>query len=129
MLPSMKPFGLALLIVTLCGVASAHHGTAQFDATKPVTINGFISKVDWRDPHVHVYLLVKDETWTVETSSKKELAMTGWTAEKLKIGTELTITGILARPDSGLGARVVSSRYLIFASRKPVLIGPLISSR
>src|SRR6185503_19804044 len=129
---SMKQFALALLIVPLCALASttelsAHHGTAQFDETKPVTITGSVSKVDWRGPHVHVYLDVLDksgkvESWTVETSSQRELAMTGWPAEKLKIGTELAITGILARPDSGLADRVISSRYLIFASRKPVLV-------
>jgi hypothetical protein len=132
----MKKLWLGILFVTLCGLAStadlsAHHGAAQFDEGKPVTLSGFVTKVDWRDPHVYFYLNAKDdsgkvESWRVETSSKRDLVIAGWPPEKLKIGTELTITGILAKPDSGLGIRTISSRYMVFAIRKPMLIGPSI---
>jgi len=40
----------------------AHHAfTAEFDASKPVTIRGFVTKVEWTNPHVWVYLDVKDQ--------------------------------------------------------------------
>ena len=52
--------------------ASAHHSVAgQFDMAKPLELSGVVSKVDWVNPHIHVYLDVKDksgktETWSLE---------------------------------------------------------------
>jgi hypothetical protein len=133
---TMKKLGLVILIVILCALAStsdlsAHHGVTLFDETKPVTISGFVTKLDWRNPHVSVYLNVKDDSgkvanWRVEAGSMTDLTVQGWNREKLAIGTELTITGNLARPDSGLGSRVIGSRDFTFVPRKQLLIGPSI---
>ncbi len=133
---SMKKLGLGIPFLILCGLVStadlaAHHGTAQFDETRPVTISGFVTTVHWRNPHVHVYLSVRDDSgdvaiWTVEAGSKTDLVIAGWPPEKLKVGTELTITGFQAKPASGLKTQTITSRYLVFATRKPLLIGPSI---
>src|SRR5688572_22560228 len=97
----MRKLGLVIFSVIFCGLAptadlSAHHGTAQFDETKTMTISGFVTKLDWRNPHVYVYLDMKDQSgkvanWTVESGSTTELDLAGWSMERLTVGTALTV--------------------------------------
>jgi hypothetical protein len=55
---------LAAVLVVCCAIPLlAHHAvTAEFDPAKNVTIKGVISKVDWVNPHIFIYLDVKDES-------------------------------------------------------------------
>jgi len=85
----------------------AHHAfTAEFDAKKPVTIRGFVTKVDWTNPHVWVYMDVKDESggwknWGFEMGAPHQLQTRGWTRELLKIGDELVVEGSMAKSGPG----------------------------
>lgn len=58
-----------------CAVSlPAHHSfTAEFDGSKTVTLRGVISKVDWINPHIFVYLDVKDETGKTTTWALQSL--------------------------------------------------------
>jgi Family of unknown function (DUF6152) len=60
---------LALAVATLgAGVALAHHSlSGQFDTSKSFALNGVVSRVDWMNPHVYVYLDVKDKAGAVKT--------------------------------------------------------------
>ena len=52
----------------------AHHSfSAEFDASKTVTLRGIISKVDWVNPHIWVYLDVKDDTGKTTTWALQSL--------------------------------------------------------
>jgi hypothetical protein len=64
----------AAVSALLCALpAMAHHSfAAEFDGGKTVTLHGVISKVDWINPHIFVYLDVKDEsgkttTWALQS--------------------------------------------------------------
>ena len=87
--------------------ASAHHAfAAEFDAKKPVTIRGFVTKVEWTNPHVWVYLDVKDEAgawknWGFEMGAPHQLQTRGWSRELLKIGDELVVEGSMAKSGPG----------------------------
>jgi hypothetical protein len=53
---------------------SAHHSSAAYDASYPLTLDGVITSVNWRNPHSFVYIDVKDESgattkWGLETVS------------------------------------------------------------
>jgi hypothetical protein len=87
--------------------ALAHHSfAAEFDSTKPVTLKGIVTKVDWSNPHVWFYINVKDDAsgqmtnWGAEMGAPHQLQRRGWRRESLKIGEEVTVKGALARNGS-----------------------------
>ncbi len=78
------------------GPLLAHHGRgATYDMKQEISLKGTISEVSWRNPHIAVYLDVKDAngkvtTWTIEHSNITTLAMQGYGRTTLKAGQEVT---------------------------------------
>ena len=112
--------GIAAVIAGLAvvGTASpllAHHSfSAEFDANKPFTMTGVVTKVEWMNPHTFFYIDVKDEktgkvtNWAMEMGSPNGLMRAGWTRNTMKIGDVLTVEGSLAKDGSPTGnARAV----------------------
>ncbi len=97
---------LLALAITAAGAAYAHHSfAAQYDSNKPVTLNGVITKVEWTNPHVYLYLDVKDKggkvaNWGVEMGPPHMLQRTGWKKNSLSIGEGVAVEGWLARDGS-----------------------------
>jgi Family of unknown function (DUF6152) len=47
--------------------AVAHHSVAgEFDVHKTVTLNGVVSKVDWVNPHIYIWLDVKNAAGKID---------------------------------------------------------------
>jgi hypothetical protein len=92
-----------LLLLTALRLASAHHSfAAEYDAGKPVTLRGVITKVDWVNPHAWLHLDVKgtDGTtvaWMVEMGTPNVLIRRGFTKKSLEPGAELVVQGYLAK--------------------------------
>ena len=86
----------------------AHHSfAAEYDASKPVTLTGAVTKVEWMNPHARFYIDVKDEkgvvaNWELELGSPNGLMRGGWTRKSLGIGDVVTIQGSLAKDGSKL---------------------------
>ena len=65
--------GILAILLLVASAAFAHHSVAgQFDRAKSLTLKGSISKVNWMNPHIYVYLDVKEtdgtvSTWALET--------------------------------------------------------------
>jgi len=95
---------LATLGVTTARVAAHHEILAKFDDKKPVTLSGIVTLVDWKNPHVHVFMNVKTgndvANWAIETESPIDLRDNGWSKETLQPGDSITVTGISARNGS-----------------------------
>ena len=96
--------GVLVALSLTAGNATAHHSVAgQFDATKRTTITGVVSKVDWINPHVYIYMDVPDAqgavtTWRLESLPTAMLRKAGLTSEMLKGGGQkVTAAVILAR--------------------------------
>lgn len=63
-----------LLVVMAAQAAQAHHSfSGAFDITRRSTLTGTISKIDWVNPHVYIYLDVKDDTGKVTTWALESL--------------------------------------------------------
>src|SRR5688500_1607285 len=90
----------ALTVFVLAGSAGlAHHSVAaKFDEGKSQTLEGVVTLVDWRNPHVHVFLNVrgpKNEVanWAVELASPIELQESGWSRESVQPGDTVRVDG------------------------------------
>ncbi len=92
------------LISVLCyQSATAHHSfTAEFVADKTATLNGRVSQVWFKNPHVRYLIEVEKEegdteTWDARGSPVVWLARKGWTADTIKVGDSVEIYGYLGR--------------------------------
>ena len=115
-------FLLALLIPM--GVFAHHAYTAEFDTTKPVRLSGVLTRVEWSNPHIWIYLDVKDEkgnvtSWGFSASPPGMLQRRGITKSSLKLGEVLTITGHRAKD----GSNNASGNVVRFADGRDALIG------
>lgn len=106
--------GLAMALGLAAVPALAHHSfAAEYDAAKPVTMTGTVTKVEWMNPHARFYIDVKDESgkvtnWELELGSPNGLMRRGWTRNSMKPGDSVTVQGSLAKDGSNLAnARTV----------------------
>jgi hypothetical protein len=80
----------------------AHHSfAAVYDANKPVTLRGTVSKLGWTNPHVRIYIDVKDQkgqavTWEIESAGASNLQRAGLRRDDF-VGTEVIVKGYLAK--------------------------------
>jgi len=96
------------MAVTAAATLVAHHSVpGQFDVSKPMTLKGVISKIDWINPHIYVHLDVKESdgttnTWALATLPTAMMRRAGITKDSLqgKSGEEVTINADPARDGS-----------------------------
>ena len=96
-----------ILSIAFARVALPHHSvSAEFDGNRRVTFSRTITKVAWTNPHTFFYVDAKDPktgntiSWACELGSPNMLAMLGWTHNTLRVGMNVSLTGILARDGS-----------------------------
>ena len=102
----------------------AHHSfAAEYDASKPVTLKGVVSRIEWTNPHARFYIDVKDEngttTWNLELASPNVLVRNGWSRKSLGIGDVITVQGSLAKD----GSKMANARVVTLADGKRVFAG------
>jgi hypothetical protein len=122
--------GIAALFTTIALLASglsiaAHHSfAAQYDANKPVTLKGGITRIEWANPHIYFYLDVVDGSgataqWAIEGGAPSTLYRAGWRKDSAKVGDVVTVNGFLARD----GSKLVNMQRALLADGRNLFVG------
>ncbi len=115
----------ALLAVT---PISAHHSfAAEFDQNKTVTLRGAVTKLEWANPHIWLYIEVKLDVkgdqapvhWQCEGGAPNNLTRNGWSKDSLKPGDQVVIDGYLAKD----GSKTCNMRSVKFPDGRSVFAG------
>ena len=103
----IKALASVVCLLTLATSAFAHHSfRAQYDSEKPVTLKGYVTKIEWFNPHVYFYLDVENpetgkvENWGVEMGPPHMLQNRGWKKNSMAIGDEMLVEATRARDGS-----------------------------
>jgi len=110
----MKSKVLPAMAAFLIGSASfaAHHSfTAEYDLARAVSLKGVVSMVAWSNPHVHIFVAVKDDkgnstTWDLEGGIPSVMSRRGLSPNLVNVGDAVTVTGYRARDNSNRLSRV-----------------------
>lgn len=103
----------------------AHHSfAAQYDRSRPITLTGSITKLEWMNPHVYFYVDVKEAdgktvNWAIESGAPNTMFRRGWRKDMLKVGAQVTIEGWLAKD----GSKLANMREITFADGRRLLAG------
>jgi hypothetical protein len=109
------------------GAASllAHHAfSAEFDAKKPVKFEGTVTRMQWTNPHVWLYVDVKKpdgtvENWAFEAGTPNVLFRRGFTKNSLPPGTKIVVDGYQSKD----GSRRANGRDITFADGRKLFLG------
>ena len=91
-----------LFTVVVTAPATAHHSAARFDLTQSVTIDGVVTRYDWANPHVYIYVAETDAAgeaveWEIEGQPPAMMRRVGWSRETLAVGDAVRLTGAPSR--------------------------------
>jgi hypothetical protein len=120
-----------VLTLYVCALSAApllaHHGYANYDTDRKVTLKGTITRWVWSNPHILVQLDVPDENgrvahWTVESENPSTLIRSGWTDKSLKVGDQVTITALPVKNGNPVG-RIIDV-LLADGTRLPGRVNP-----
>src|SRR5258708_36693475 len=102
-LSSSIPCGFAFVLLSAATPVLAHHGFAvEFDPKNPITLAGEVTKMEFMNPHIYLYLNVKGKdgkvvNWALEDSPPNELYRQGVRKDTVKPGGTATVQGPPAR--------------------------------
>jgi hypothetical protein len=117
--------GMGLFLIGTALPLSAHHAfSAEFDAKKPVTFKGTVTKMEWTNPHVWIHVSVAKpngpaEDWAIEGGTPSVLFRRGFTKQALLPGTVIMVDGYQAKD----GTKRANGRDLTFPDGKKLFLG------
>ena len=115
--------GAALLLAAV--PARAHHAfAAEFDAKKPVKLQGKVTRMEWINPHAWIHIDVvgpdgKVTNWMFECGSPNIMLRRGFTKRSLETGTEITVVGYQAKN----GEARANGSSVTFSDGKRLFVG------
>ena len=111
------------LLASGLSVAAHHSFAAQYDRTKPITLKGSVTRLEWANPHIYFYIDVADAggtaNWAIEGGAPSTLYRAGWRKDSAKIGDVVTVDGFLARD----GSKLVNMQTAVLADGRKLFVG------
>lgn len=117
--------GMGLFLAGTAVSLSAHHAfAAEFDAKKPITFKGTVTKMEWINPHVWIHIDVTKpgggvESWMVEGGAPTVLFKRGFTKASLQAGTQIVVDGYQAKD----GTRKMNGREIAYSDGRKLFLG------
>lgn len=117
---------LAAIAALTAAQVSAHHSFgAEYDVNQPITLKGVVTKIEWTNPHSHLFLDVKDQSgkvvnWQLEGYPPNALQRMGFKRDTVKVGDAITVSGWRARDGGPWG----HSREITLAGGDKFIFGP-----
>jgi len=117
----------ALVALAVVPLAAHHSFDAEYDSKKVATITGFVTKIDWVNPHAFVFIDSKDEsgavvTYKVEMGPPYALVRGGWKRDTLKIGDKVTVEGAAMAKDGSNAAGSMQTTAMVLASGQKLVM-------
>jgi len=111
---------LALMVMIAKPLTAHHSFDAEYDSKKTTTISGYVTKLDWVNPHAFVYIDTKDETgvvknFKVEMGPPYALTRGGWKRDTVKIGDKVTVQAAALAKDGSNAAGSEQTTFMILA--------------
>jgi len=120
---------LTVLAVVLASVpALAHHSfDAEYDSNKVANIAGFVTKVDWQNPHAFVYIDAAEssgavKSFRVEMGPPYALVRGGWKKDTVKIGDKVTVEGAALAKDGSNAAGSMPTTMMVLSSGQKLVM-------
>src|ERR1700727_44380 len=121
----LKVIASATMLMAAALPVAAHHSfSAEFDATKQVTLEGKVVQMEWVNPHSWLTIDVPKadgtvERWKIEGGSPSVLLRLGWNRNSLPAGTRIKVVAFQAKDGSLRG----SSRDIEFPDGRKMDMG------
>jgi hypothetical protein len=82
--------------IVLTAAAHAHHGSADYDVDREVTVSGVVKEWRWTNPHTWVYVTVTKaggaiEQWEGEGPPLTWASQRGWSGATLRNGEDVSL--------------------------------------
>lgn len=115
---------VGLLVLAAASVSAHHAFAAEFDANKPITLKGTVTKMEWINPHSWIHLDVKGSdgkivSWMIEGGAPNALLRRGFTKDSLPAGTQILVEGYQAKN----GTHKANGRDLTLPDGKKLFVG------
>ena len=101
-----------LLIFIISGPSLSHHNyAANYDSSMIITLEGVVTKFDWKNPHIEIFIDVEEDgetiSWILPTAAPRIASRYGMTSETISEGERIVITGWPSK-DGSLKMRAIA---------------------